>query len=306
MRSQLPLITLLLALSPTAVAGDWNEGVDGDISDDRLAPTTINLAAGSNLVSASQQGNAFGRDVDYLTTVVPTGGQLSQLIVTGYVENVVGNLAFLGLQEGATFTVDFDSAKAGDLLGGTVIGNFSVASDILPISGLLGGSIGFTPPLPAGTYTWWFNQTGDPSTVDLDFVVDGPVGTTYCTANNNSTGSPASIFGIGSSTVTDNNFTLGALDLPAGTPGLFFFGPNQVQAPFGDGFRCVGGSIQRLQPPLFGSASGTVSRTVDLTASPAAGTLTAGSTYYFQYWYRDPSGGTAGFNLSNGLCVSFQ
>jgi hypothetical protein len=308
MRSQLTVFSLLFALSAPAIAGDWDEVIDGDLSDNRLAPTTLNLTLGSNLVSATQQGNAFGRDVDYLTTVVPVGTQLSQLLVTGYVETVVGNLAFLGVQAGSTFTVDFDAAKAGDLLGGTVIGNFSVNTNILPITGVLGGAIGFSPPLPPGSYTWWFNQTGDPSSVDMDFVIEGPItpiGTNYCTATNNSTGNPASIFALGSTTVADNDFTLGAENLPVGTPGLFFFGPNQVQLPFGEGFRCVGGSVQRLQRPITGAADGSVLRPVDFFTSPAVGFLTPGTTTKFQYWYRDPSGGSAGFNLSDGLSVSF-
>jgi hypothetical protein len=306
MRTQFYLSTILLALSSPALAGDWDEGVDGDLSDDRLAPTALSLAAGSNVVTATQQGDTLGRDVDYLTTVVPVGTQLSQVVVTSYVETVIGNLAFIGIQEGSTFTVAYDTAKASDLLGGTVIGNFSVASDILPTMAVLGGSIGFDPPLPAGTYTWWFNQTGDPSTVTLDFVLDGPVGTNYCVANSNTSGGAASIFGIGSATVADNNFTLGASGLPVSTPGLFFFGPNQIQLPFGEGFRCVGGAVLRLQPPAFAPASGMVTRSVDLTVSPAAGVMVPGATINIQYWYRDPSGGPSGFNTSDGLSVSFN
>jgi hypothetical protein len=28
-------------------------------------------------------------------------------------------------------------------------------------------------------------------------------------------------------------------------------------------------------------------------------------TRYFQIWYRDPTGGSSGFNLSNGLEITF-
>ena len=33
---------------------------------------------------------------------------------------------------------------------------------------------GFTPPLPAGTYSFWAQQTGEPTIDILDFVVTVP------------------------------------------------------------------------------------------------------------------------------------
>jgi hypothetical protein len=46
-------------------------------------------------------------------------------------------------------------------------------------------------------------------------------------------------------------------------------------------------------------------RQVNFTAAPAAGVLVPGSTWRFQLWYRNPAGGGAGYNLSNGLRVRF-
>jgi hypothetical protein len=37
----------------------------------------------------------------------------------------------------------------------------------------------------------------------------------------------------------------------------------------------------------------------------AAGQITAGSTWNFQFWFRDPVAGGASFNLSDGLEVTF-
>ena len=72
-------------------------------------------------------------------------------------------------------------------------------------------------------------------------------------------------------------------------------GPNQISAPFGDGVRCVGGSVTRIWPP--GLASGNVAnRTVDLATFGAMP-----GTVNIQCWFRDPTGGSSGFNLSDGI-----
>lgn len=53
--------------------------------------------------------------------------------------------------------------------------------------------------------------------------------------------------------------------------------------------------------------AGTSSRTVDLANPPAGnGTITAGSTWHFQMWLRDPNGGGAGFTFTDGLALTFQ
>ncbi len=133
----------------------------------------------------------------------------------------------------------------------------------------------------------------------------------YCTSTSNSVSSGALISSIGSTQVAQNNLTLQISGGVPGNLGLFFYGPDSVQIPLADGFLCAGGGqvgIQRLQPPLAVDALGQASRWVDLTAPPAdvgAGAIQPGSTWSFQFWYRDPQGGPSGSNLSNGLRVTF-
>jgi hypothetical protein len=53
---------------------------------------------------------------------------------------------------------------------------------------------------------------------------------------------------------------------------------------------------------------GTASRFFDLSVPPAsvgAGAVVAGSTWHFQFWYRNVAGGGALFNLSDGLTAVF-
>jgi hypothetical protein len=128
---------------------------------------------------------------------------------------------------------------------------------------------------------------------------------TYCVGAPNSASAGSEMGSTGSLSIAANQFTL---HVQRGVPnlnGIFFFGPNQVQVPFADGFRCVGGAIRRLHPALQMDSIGAASRFVDFTVAPA-NTIQPGASVNFQFWHRDPSGpmGT-GTNSSNGLHVVF-
>ena len=72
---------------------------------------------------------------------------------------------------------------------------------------------------------------------------------------------------------------------------------------FGNGYRCVGGSVYRLSAQAANSF-GEADRLLDLAHMPN-GQIVPGQPWNFQFWYRNPAGGGAGFNLSNGLSVTF-
>ena len=141
------------------------------------------------------------------------------------------------------------------------------------------------------------------------FEFQGVLTASYCIAAPNSVSPGATMGSIGRTSVSANLFSLTTSGALPGGSGLYFYGPNAIQAPFGDGFRCVGGATFRLQPPVAANGIGEVTRALDTTASPAvsgAGAITPGATWNFQLWYRDPMGpGGNGFNLSNGLEVTF-
>lgn len=130
----------------------------------------------------------------------------------------------------------------------------------------------------------------------------GSVGDSYCISLPNSTGSAALISAEGSESVSFEDLTLSATPVPPSQPGLFFFGPNQVQIPFGNGFRCVGGQLYRF--PVITPTGMTMTFSVDFSVSPGT-QLVGGTTWNFQAWFRDPAGGGSAFNLSDGLEVTF-
>lgn len=132
-----------------------------------------------------------------------------------------------------------------------------------------------------------------------------PLPTPYCTSNLNSSGERATLAWTGSSDVGLANFELIARDAPPSRLGLFVFGTSQTQAPFGDGVLCVGGPA-RLSPVRASDAWGKARLVLDLSnPSAVEHAISAGSTWNFQYWFRDPDNNGAGFGASDALSVQF-
>ena len=145
-------------------------------------------------------------------------------------------------------------------------------------------------------------------TAGAAYVLTVGLGTNYCTSTPNSTGLPALISATGSASVSANDLSLHAQPVPALQNGVFFYGPIQTQVPFGNGFRCVGaGATGIARLPIENSGlAGVLEHDLDNTLPPTAVTqITSGSTWNFQAWFRDPAGGGAFFNLSDGLSVTF-
>ncbi len=125
---------------------------------------------------------------------------------------------------------------------------------------------------------------------------------------NGSSASGALLSALGSASLGDADLVLRAQNSTPGQPGLFYQGQNAVQGgagvPFGDGLRCAGGGVVRLEVAIADGA-GTANSTV---AVAAAGGATPGAVLRYQWWYRDPAGSPCGatFNLSNGLEITWS
>jgi len=131
------------------------------------------------------------------------------------------------------------------------------------------------------------------------------IGTNYCIGAVNSSGAGAAISATGSTSLQVNNLTLLTASAPASQFGLFFFGPNQIQIAFGDGYRCAGGGIVRISPAQVSTPAGEFSVALDFETMSFLDSIDAGETHNFQCWFRDPPAGGAGFNLSDGLSLTF-
>ena len=91
-------------------------------------------------------------------------------------------------------------------------------------------------------------------------------------------------------------------------PGLYFQGNNAINGgdgtQFGDGLRCAGGGVIRLQV-RFADSNGGSQTNIDI---PSTGGALPGDTKYYQLWYRDPVASPCGslFNLSNGVEITYN
>jgi hypothetical protein len=159
-----PLAAATLAQG-AAAATIWSEGVDGDLSSNRAAPTALAVALGTNSII----GSVTSTDRDYFRITIPSGATLEQINLAAY---GVDNLAFFAIQSGMQITVDPAAPTAAPLLGYVHTGSGLVGTDILDDMGAQSDAIGFTPPLGPGDYSLWMQQTNPVVTsYSFDLVV---------------------------------------------------------------------------------------------------------------------------------------
>ena len=147
-------------------SNDYDEAVSGDISGNPSDPLDLPLAEGTTRLSATTGGG----EQEYVTVTIVEGFQLNSLTLDSY--SAGGDVAFVGLQEGTTFTEPLDnSADTGNFLGYTLFGGGQTGTDILDNIGNGAGAIGFDSPLESGTYTFALQQLGTPTDYTLAFNV---------------------------------------------------------------------------------------------------------------------------------------
>lgn len=135
---------------------------------------------------------------------------------------------------------------------------------------------------------------------------------TYCVAAANSASmGGATMSSSGSNSISDNSFNLIVSGAVPNQFGILFYGPGQTQVPGGNGYICISGGLYRILPPEATDVFGSAFRAIDFTSPPMGnglGAVVPGSTYNFQFWYRDPAAGAAGgstYNFSNALSAVF-
>lgn len=154
-QSRTVCLAVLLALSThSALAFDYDESVQGDLSGDQTNPDFFILDAGANTLAATTTSG----DVEYFTLTVPADHELQSILLTEYSRSF--GSSFLGVQTGAEVTVPVTTLDASDLLGYVLFNEVDhLGTDILDDIAMGPGSMQFVPPLPAGQYAFWAQET---------------------------------------------------------------------------------------------------------------------------------------------------
>lgn len=168
-------LVLSMGVVTGAFAANHDEASDGDLSDDPDNPTPLAIDAGANVITG--QATDIPLDRDIITLNVPDGLEITAIELTQFdlISTPSDGGMLVALEQGSQIT-DFNSSAAlrGFVIAGVAPGT-EVGDDLLDD---LGG-----PPLDAGPWTVWMQNTG--SVTDYQLTVTavavgpppvGPVG----------------------------------------------------------------------------------------------------------------------------------
>lgn len=167
---------------------------------------------------------------------------------------------------------------------------------------------------------------GGPGSFTIQLAGSGSNGTPYCSGdgtatpcpcgNNGATGAGCShsaggsglLAATGTASVASDSILLQGSGMTANSPALYYQGTTRLNAGtglvFGDGLRCVGGSIVRLATRVnTAGASGYGAPAGDVPVSVRGLIPAAGGTRTYQAWYRNAASfcTASTFNLTNGV-----
>ena len=169
-----------------------------------------------------------------------------------------------------------------------------------------------------GGSAWYYELTpyvdyicpGDDTGTACPCANPSPLGQSRGCRNTVTPGSRLRLEGVPS--VAANSVDLLGLDMPNASA-LLFQGSTQINlgagVVFGDGLRCVGGSIRRLGTVQVAFESCSFPDALDLTPISVRGGVSAGDLRTYQLWYRNAVATfctSATFNLTNGLQILWQ
>jgi len=247
---------------------------------------------------------AFGNEDAGLVTIDPATGStqfthhLTPPIGFGGDMTILGGEAYFATSgiDGTPYTGSNELWRV-DLYTGvhTLIGSLGTAGSGLGIGGLAGDST------PQGTLFCFGDGTG------ATCPCGNTSGTSALAGCLHSLGMAGAIRASGFTRISSDSLVLRGTSLPNSTA-VYLQGTTNVAGgngiPFGDGLRCVGGSVVRLGMRF--SAGGASQYPGPGNASVSVrGNVSAGDVRHYQVWYRNAASFCTAhtFNLTNGLTI---
>ncbi|MFO1482228.1 MAG: PEP-CTERM sorting domain-containing protein [Verrucomicrobiaceae bacterium] len=173
------LLTLFAALTvplSTAKALNWDESLDGDLSDDGNVPTFITFTEGSNLISGTMGslGGTGPLDPDVWLFTIDPGYYLTGISLVGYSAPTSGNQSFMAIADATTINMSDPSLHLSNGLWTEGLDGFgNTYTDLMAIldAGPEFGGTGFNGPLAPGNYTFWIQEGSEQIQYTINFEV---------------------------------------------------------------------------------------------------------------------------------------
>lgn len=158
--NRIPLVAAAASIVTVSAASAsiFDETFDGDLSNDRFAPTSLELDLGLNTVSMDViNSNNTAGDLDYFTFNIAAGQSIDSIVLIESSNPAGGfdSAAFVGLAFDSVFNFDPINFTGDGLVGFVVTDASVVGNDI--ITDLSDGLDSLGP----GDYSFWVQQTGD-------------------------------------------------------------------------------------------------------------------------------------------------
>ncbi|MGD1899471.1 MAG: DUF4114 domain-containing protein [Phormidesmis sp.] len=152
---------------------NYNETNQGDLSNDFKNPTAIALSTGSNIITGKTTNSPLDRDF-FTFTVPDNGSRVRNILLKGY-SAPGGQDAYFAGDTGNQITQasggDIGSAipsDADNFIVSELIDTAQLDQDLLALNGGPG-------QLGAGTYTVWYQETGNPTDYQFDVQLEGVI-----------------------------------------------------------------------------------------------------------------------------------
>jgi hypothetical protein len=295
------------SLNPLMYMGIW-QGSDGNVNDAELFLSPVNLGF---YVAGSADVCGFCWNTDTWTRFVMVNDypSTSSLFVNGAEvwSGISPDYLWNGDDGGPAnwFLADNDNETGPGWLANLAITDQIMSATDIATLGAPDAAGVFTPFTPPAIGTTFCLGDGTATSCPCGNASDTTGGDAGC-ANGASTAGGA-MMASGSSSLLAADLILSSTGLVPSQPGLYFQGNNAIAdgagVAFGDGLRCAGGGVIRLQVS-FADSSGASATSIDIGAK---GSVSVGDTKRYQVWYRDPSTSPCGaqFNLSNGFEITW-